>query len=148
MPTDPRDFHRIASELCRRGAPAGLRSAAGRAYSAAFNVAAAMLRGWGIPIARNAGGHGEVLRYLGNSGDTDLVAVSHSLGTLRSERNAADYDLTATDAGDARLVQPLVGTAKWMIDAMDQCLTPARSGPIKAALGAYRRAIAPPPPPP
>src|SRR5437763_473729 len=145
---DPRDFHRLAVRLCSGSAgPADLRSAVGRAYYAAFNVAAMMLRGWGIPIVGNAGGHGEVLRYLGNSGDADLLAAGHKLATLRSRRNAADYDLSSTDLEDAKTVRSWVETAARVIQSLDRCLDPSRAATIKAALDAYRRAVAPPPPP-
>jgi uncharacterized protein (UPF0332 family) len=143
---DPREFYHFARKLCSSGDPAELRCATGRAYYAAFNVAAAMLRGWGIPIVHNAAGHGEVLRCLGNSGDNDLVAVGHKLGTLRARRNVADYDLTAGDVEDSKTVRSLVETAGRLIDTMDRCLDPSRSTAIKSALDSYRRAIAPPPP--
>ena len=146
---DPRGFQQIAVRLCAGVEPAELRSAVGRAYYAAFNVAAAMLRSWNVPVAQSAAGHGEVLRYLGNSGDADLVAVGHKLGTLRSRRNTADYDLSARDVEDAKTVRSLVETARRMIDTMDQAAAdPARGATIRSAVDAYRRALAPPPPNP
>src|SRR5437660_49553 len=135
---DPRDFQRLAVTLCAGGKPADLRCAVGRAYYAAFNVAAAMLRIWGVPIARNAASHGEVLRYLGNSGDADLIAAGHKLGTLRSRRNAADYDLTATDVEQPKTVRSLVETAGRLIETMDRSADPSRAARIKTALEAYR----------
>jgi hypothetical protein len=144
---DPRDFHRLAKELCAGAAgPAELRCAVGRAYYASFNVAAAALGAWGFPITRNASGHGEVLRYLGNCGDPDLIAVGHKLAMLRSRRNAADYDLSAADVESPKTVRALVDLAGRLIETVDECSAPPRRDAIKAALEAYRRAIAPPPP--
>jgi hypothetical protein len=65
---DAHDFLKLATELSRRGRAADLRSAVGRAYYAVFNVAAEMLRGWNIPVTRNASAHGEIQRYLDKSG--------------------------------------------------------------------------------
>jgi hypothetical protein len=146
---DPREFHRLAESLCAgTGAAAELRCAVGRAYYAAYNVAATMLRDCGVAIPRNAGGHGEALRYLGNSGDPDLTAAGHKLATLRSRRNAADYDLTNAVVEDAKTVRSLVETAGRVIESMDACLAdPGRAAKVKAALEAYRQAIAPRPPP-
>ncbi len=144
---DPRDFHRLAVSLSATAAPAELRCAVGRAYYAAYNVAAATLRSLGVPIVRNAGGHGEALRFLGNSGDGDLIAAGHKLATLRSRRNAADYDLDGADVEDAKTVRSLVETAGRVIQTLDTCLADgARALKIKGALDAYRRAISPPPP--
>jgi hypothetical protein len=145
---DPRDFHLLAQTLCSGARAAELRCAVGRAYYAAYNVAATALRDWGVAIVRNAGGHGEVLRYLGNSGDPDLTAAGHKLATLRSRRNSADYDLTNVAVEDVRTVRSLVETAGRVIEAFDASVADAgRAAKIKAALEAYQRAIAPRPPP-
>lgn len=140
---DPRDFHKLATELCQHGRPADLRCAVGRAYYAAFNVAAEMFRTWSIPVLQNASGHGEVLRYLGNSNDAELQQVGYKLGNLRGRRNAADYDLSAKDVENGRTVLLLVDEARRAIATMDLCLTPARSAPIIAAIEDYRRRVGP-----
>jgi len=147
MPTDPHAIQRLAVELSRRSQPAELWAAVGRCYYAAFNVAAEMLRGWGITITRNASGHGEVLRYLGNSNDAELVAAAYDLGILRGRRNSADYDLAAADVENSKTVQLSVDTAGRLIAAMDACLVPPRSEAIVAAIEDYRRKIAPQSPP-
>lgn len=145
---DPRDFLQLATDLCARGRPAELRAAVGRAYYAVYNVAAQMLRDWGYVILRNSSGHGEVMRYLSNSGDADLIRVGYQMSSLRSRRNAADYDLTSKDTEDVTSVRSFVSAARNMIDTIERCHAPARAAAIKAALDAYRRAIAPRPPPP
>jgi hypothetical protein len=143
---DPREFHRLALELSRRQQPASSRASIGRSYYAAFNVAAEMLRRWSIPVARSAAGHGEIIRYLYNSGDAALTEVSVKLDLLRKRRNVADYDLSATDVENMKTAQSTADTAKHVIESMDQCLAPARSAKIIAAIADYRREIAPPPP--
>jgi hypothetical protein len=143
---DPREFNRLALELSRRQEPASLRAAIGRSYYAAFNVAAEMLRRWNVPVARSAAGHGEIIRYLFNSGDAALAEVSVKLDILRKRRNVADYDLSAADVENLKSAQSTAATAKHLIDVMDQCLDPARSAKIIAAIAEYRRKIAPPSP--
>lgn len=146
MPTKPRDIEQLAIELSRRTQPAELRAAVGRAYYAAFNAAAEMLRGWKFHISQNAGGHGEVLRYLGNSGDVELIAAGNQLAMLRSRRNAADYDLSATDIERAATTQLLVKIASQLLNTFDVCRLPQRSPAIIAAIEDYQRRIAPQPP--
>lgn len=141
---DARDYLKLAMELSGRGRPVDLRAAVGRAYYAAFNVAAELLRGWNIPVTRNAGGHGEVLRLLGNAGDVELNQVTNELVRLRNKRNAADYDLAAKDVEDPRTVEILVDRSGWVINTLDRCAAPARSVKIIAAIQEYRRKIAPP----
>jgi len=143
---DPKDFYQLAVHLTQRGSPADLRTAIGRAYYACYNMAADLLRGWGIPLARNAAAHGEVLRYLANSGDRDLEQAEYILRAMRSRRNTADYDLSAAQAEDPRTAHDSVDGAKRLIEALDQCLDPTRSAKIIAAIAEYRRKIAPPPP--
>lgn len=143
---DPRDFYQIAVHLAQRGSPADLRTAIGRSYYACYNMAADLLRGWGVPVTRNAAGHGEVMRYFANSGDPDLEQAEYKLRAMRSKRNTADYDLSAAKIEDPRIARDSVDTAKRLIETMDQCLAPARSAKIIAAIAEYRRKIAPPPP--
>jgi hypothetical protein len=107
-------------------------------------VAAETLRAWSIPVVRNAAGHGEVLRFIGNSGDADLQQVASELVRLRNKRNAADYDLSARDIEDQKTVQLLVDRARRVIVTLDQCAAPPRSTKIVAAIQEYRRKIAPP----
>jgi hypothetical protein len=140
---DARDYLKLAIELSRRGRSVDLRASVGRAYYAAFNVAAEALRSWNIPVVRNAAGHGEVLRFLGNAGDADLQQVTRELVRLRNKRNAADYDLSARDVEDQKSVQLLVDRAGWVIATLDHCAAPARSAKIIVAIQEYRRKIAP-----
>jgi uncharacterized protein (UPF0332 family) len=143
---DAREFLKLATELSQRARPADLRAAVGRAYYAVFNFAAEMLRGWNIPVTRNASAHGEIQRYLANSGDAELGHVQLELGRLRAQRNAADYDLTARHVEDRTIVQASVAKAAALISAMEQCVAPARSVKIIAAIQDYRKKIAPPGP--
>jgi hypothetical protein len=143
---DARDFLKLATELSQRARPADLRAAVGRAYYAVFNFAAEMLRGWNIPVTRNANAHGEIQRYLANCGDPQLNHVQMELGRLRAQRNAADYDLSARHVEDRTTVQASVAKAATLISEMEQCAAPARSAKIINAIQEYRRKIAPPGP--
>src|SRR4051812_16615698 len=113
---DPREFHGLALELSRRQQPASSRAAVGRSYYAAFNVAAEMLRRWNIPVVRSAAGHGEIIRYLFNSGDAALAEVIVKLDVLRKRRNVADYDLSVSDVENPKTAQSVAATAKHLID--------------------------------
>jgi hypothetical protein len=147
MPTDPREFQRLAIELAQRGGPAELRTAIGRAYYAVFNTSAEMLRRFKVPVTRNAAGHGEVLRYLGNSGDAELIDAGYKLGTLRARRNAADYDLTSSEAENANTVRSVVETARRILEVIDACQAPSRSANVAAAIEAYLQKLRPTQPP-
>ena len=61
-----------------------------------------------------------------------------ALATVRS--------LTDFLVENAKSAQSTADTAKRLIDAMDECLDPARSAKIIVAIAEYRRKIAPSPP--
>jgi hypothetical protein len=132
---DAREYLKLAMELSRRGRPVDLRAAAGRAYYGAFNVAGEVLRGWNIPVLRNASGHGEVLRLLGNAGDVDLLRVTKELVRLRNKRNAADYDLSARDVEDQKIVQVLVDRAGWVIGTLTSARPPPEARRLSQPFG-------------
>jgi uncharacterized protein (UPF0332 family) len=138
----------LAIELSRRPRPADLRAAVGRAYYSAFNAAAEMIRSCGLAIFQSPAGHGDLLRYLGNSGDSDLISAGHKLSRLRSRRNVADYDLSAVDVENQSTVQSLVQLAGQLLETFEKCQFGERRVRMIAALEEYRRRIAPPPPSP
>jgi hypothetical protein len=91
---DPRDFKTLASALVKPGAAANNRTAIGRAYYAAFNVALDHLRAEGFPIRQNNSAHEEITRHLAWCNDADVKRAGSQIHDLRGKRNKADYHLT------------------------------------------------------
>ena len=94
---NPRDFHDIARQLYLDGRPAALRSAISRAYYAAFNAGAEILRRAGFQISDGPGGHGEVRDCLSNSGDPEVEKAGYKLSNLHTQRLHADYKMDRSE---------------------------------------------------
>lgn len=88
-----KDFLEVAEALTNGPSEPYWRSGTSRAYYAAFHVAKDALQRRGIRIPPTAEGHERVIRCLNNSDNEDLAQAATGLGTLRLNRNAADYDL-------------------------------------------------------
>src|SRR4051812_29422849 len=73
--------------------PEGLRSTVGRAYYAAFNVAAEFLLGVGCNVPDGPQGHAFAYHCLNNCKDEILIEAGRHLDELRGERNDADYKM-------------------------------------------------------
>jgi uncharacterized protein (UPF0332 family) len=69
------------------------RSAASRAYYAAFHAARIMLRSCGFTAPHGDQVHTYVWMRLANCGHIDLQRAGNRLNELRGMRNLADYDL-------------------------------------------------------
>jgi hypothetical protein len=82
---NPRDFCNVAQQLAGGNDPAQLRTAAGRAYYALFNVGAELIDPI-VPVNRGPAGHGQIIRLLQNCSDADVKAVGRGLGMLHSRR--------------------------------------------------------------
>ena len=93
---NPRDFLEVANDLASGIREADWRSAASRAYYAAFHVARLLLRQCGFAVPRADQAHGYVWLRLSNSGHPAVVKAGTDLKDLRSDRNRADYDLART----------------------------------------------------
>ena len=99
----PRDFLLLAGELSPRNTEACWRSAASRAYYAAFHVARDFLNSLGFAIRQGDQSHAAVYRRLSNTRVPDVDDVGNRLIDLRRLRNQADYDLHRSfAAADAR----------------------------------------------
>ena len=99
----PRDFLLLAGELSPRETEACWRSAASRAYYAAFHVARDFLDSLGFAIRQGDQSHAAVYRRLSNSRVADVDHAGNLLIDLRRLRNQADYDLQRPFAAvDAR----------------------------------------------
>lgn len=108
MTHGPRDFLAVAAELVRVGRPAYCSTAIGRAYYAAFNVAAELLRNAGFTIGKGPQGHGDVVKHLLGCGDATVRRAGSQIDDLRAMRKKADYRMDATDVEDARTAAALV----------------------------------------
>lgn len=76
---DPRDFHRLASDLVKHTAAAELRTAISRAYYTTYLVALNTLRGMGCVIPENYTSHKEVVHRLSNSKNVEVERVGSQL---------------------------------------------------------------------
>ena len=136
---DPRDFQQLAERLARGTAPADRRTAIGRAYYAAFNVAADGLRSFGFPIARAAPAHGEINYCLWNSGNPTLTAQAQRLEFLRRMRNRADYELNQNDVENPTNVRKAIEAGREFIQSVDTVLTGPERASIHATIAKWRR---------
>jgi hypothetical protein len=136
---DPREFHQLAVRLANGRTAAEFRAASGRAYYAAFNVAADHLRSMRFQIKPSAAAHGEIQHCLANSGDTEIAKIGSDLVIVHGERNRADYRLDATDIETDVHARANVSTAHEIIRALDSAFTGPRRAQIQSAIATWRR---------
>ena len=108
-----RDFLTLAQNLAIAGNEAAWRSAASRAYDAAFHVARELLEGLRFVVPRAERGHAYLWLRLSNCGDAHVQLAGRELNDLRGERNRADYDVTrsflqAAARGHVRVAQRII----------------------------------------
>lgn len=129
-----KDFIQIAGELSGGQKEGHWRSAASRAYYAAFHASADSLKNHDLHIPRNAEAHNITVECLAHSGDDTLREAASGLGTLRVNRNRADYDFDkeAFSQNQARLD---VALAKIVIGSIEKSpLSRAKADNIVAAI--------------
>ena len=144
---NPRDFQLIAMELLRGNRAVDFRTAIGRSYYAAYNVAVEILKGMDFTISEGPQGHGEVRNRLHNSGDQDVEAMASELAELRGKRIDADYRLQRRAVENGKTAQTLVTQADKMIQIMDRCCSGPNREKIIKAIKAYEAKISPSPTP-
>jgi len=88
-----RDFLVLAQSLAPAATEAAWRSAASRAYYAAFHVARQFLEGLGFAVPPGEKAHAYLWLRLSNCGDPPTVQVGRVLRALRQDRGIADYNL-------------------------------------------------------
>ena len=126
---NPRDFGGLASRLAGGENPttAELRTAVGRAYYSAFNVAVALLKKLKVQLPTGWEGHRLLAVAIRHCEDEHLTTVSHEFDELRAARWAADYDMQGVAVEDQRMVRKWCARAKQMIKKLDECeADPAR----------------------
>ena len=138
---NPRAFLELARRLLvNEPNPAGFRSAIGRAYYAAFNVAAEFLKGVDCEVHEDAKGHKQAYFRLNNSGDSLLSEVASYLDDLRSERNVADYRLGKPHVEQEGVVRYWLEMASRIITELDTCnTTDQRKNSVKTAIKEYMK---------
>jgi uncharacterized protein (UPF0332 family) len=112
---DFRDYLSLADTLANGTSEAEWRSAASRAYYAAFHVARTLLLNCGFRVPQADKAHGYLWLRLSNAGDASVIRAGGQLGDLRRERNRADHDdhRTITQAGaiqNVRLAEEVIQT--------------------------------------
>jgi hypothetical protein len=118
----PFAFWQLADRLIQNeGCPEGFRSAASRAYYAAFHSASEFLTEMGVTIPRTANRHDKVPAILTGTGDPAIDAAGVKLGNLREERNRADYDLSDQDAETEVFARLRLNEASDIIAAINTC---------------------------
>jgi len=138
---DPREFHRLASQLVGGTTSAEFRTAISRAYYASYNVAVQILEEMGFRVSRGPAGHGDVQNRLGNSGDTEVMKVGSQLTDLHGRRIQADYRLDRTDVENVKTVRTLVEQSGRMIRTLDECRSEPRRAQIIAAIRDWERKV-------
>jgi uncharacterized protein (UPF0332 family) len=137
---NPRDFLDVADELATGIREADWRSAASRAYYAAFHIARRLLGrcGFGVPDADQA--HAYLWLRLCNSGQPDIKRAGEDLQYLRKIRNQADYDID--DPFDQRQAVEVVQQATDIIIVLEAAATtPTVLTRITDAMRTYERDV-------
>jgi len=117
---DPRDFFDTAKGLLERDTPANCRSVFNRSYYAAYNVGVNLLEDAGITINKNAAGHGEISKYLGNCGIKEIKEAQSKLSMLAGQRIKADYRLGERTVESLENAKKALLTSERIIEALTQ----------------------------
>jgi uncharacterized protein (UPF0332 family) len=133
-----RDFLPSARRLAGSSAEADLRSAASRAYYAAFHAARDLLTALRFRTPRADRAHNYLYVRLGNSGEPQVHRAANLLHELRNQRNVADYDVHSLFT--ARKARVSVTNAEDFLRILDG-LTPAERTQITAAMKVYEQQI-------
>ena len=112
-----RDFLALAARLAAGPAEADWRTAASRAYYAAFHTARQLLSDLGFTVPREERAHKYLSFRLMNAPVGQAVRAGLDLDQLRTERNRADYDLNSPFRQPAAMQH--VQSAGQVIQALD-----------------------------
>jgi uncharacterized protein (UPF0332 family) len=122
---EPLDFIALAIRLSNGRNEADLRSAVSRAYYGAFHLARQFVQDCGVRFHRKeihgAEIHQKVRYCLSHSADVDAMFVGDRLGSLRGQRNKADYDLDSAEFRSATNVAARIRAAQEIVDALQRC---------------------------
>jgi uncharacterized protein (UPF0332 family) len=137
---DPRQFLEVAAEWSVGTREAEWRSAASRAYYAAFHVASRLIQRAGFVVPGGERAHGYLWLRLSNSGHIDVDEAGCKLSDLRRIRNQADYDLGLQFPQD--LAIDTVAVALQVIDLLETVeTTPHILAQVTATMRVYERDV-------
>ena len=137
---NPRDFLSVAEDLLDAMREADWRTAASRAYYAAFLVAVELFVEAGFDIPPEATGHTHVYVRLNNCGREEVIEAAGELRDLRTSRNRADYRMQPPLDLDEAVEQ--VDAARRVIRVLDElAATPAILAQVVAAIRVYERDV-------
>jgi uncharacterized protein (UPF0332 family) len=133
-----RDFLPAAGRMAASTEEAEWRSAASRAYYAAFHVARDLLTALRFRAPRADRAHNYLYARLNNCGEPLVRRAASFLHDLRTLRNVADYDVHSTFV--AQEATMAVTRAADIIQILD-ALTPAERTRITDAMKLYEQQI-------
>ncbi len=141
---DPREFISLAIRLSSSRREAELRSSVSRAYDGAFHAACEFLEGCGITLSGKelygAEIHKKVRFCLRESSNHDAAKAGERLGSLRDERNEADYDLKSTKF-DAPTVALQLRVTHEIVNAIDRCRQDPAFAAVRDKIRTYARDV-------
>jgi hypothetical protein len=120
---NPQEFYKVAQGIVSGSPPPGpalCRTAIGRAYFAALNVAVETLASLDVSCGGGAQKHGRTVRYLYASDDEHLKTALVAIDNLRTERNIVDYQMDRSDTEKVVKARKAVEAAKKVIDLLDK----------------------------
>jgi hypothetical protein len=137
---DPRIFLRLAENLVGSVKQSAMvpgtsgesecRTAISRAYYASFLVAVDFLDAIGVVVTTSGQCHVAVQYAMNNSGHSNLIRVAATLGTLYSERRAADYELRNRRAERVAQAEASIQMAQAAIALLDQITSGTSASPF------------------
>ena len=136
------DFLVVAKNLMKSPFEASVRSAISRAYYALLNSAVELLTGLGFSVEQGPGKHGQVRNRLSNSGVAQLVDFSHIFDELRTQRNAADYNMKSKEFQNQPICALRIAKTELAIGLLTECNKEPLRSQIRTNIREYDRKIA------
>lgn len=139
-------FLDLASTLLQQNeCEASLRTSVGRSYFALHNFLATFCDDNGLPLPKNAEKHGQIVRWLQNCGVSEVLEISRRLGTLRANRNDADYDMRTSKFNSQQLAELNYKMAKMAYDEFKSFADESRNrDKLRDAIMQYEAKLKPP----
>jgi len=117
---NPRDFFTLAERLVAESTESAQRSAVSRAYYAVFHEARMLVESCGFRFASTAETHSKLIYCIMAANDADLDFVGQKLGSLRTIRNTADYDLGITNFASSSFAISQLQVARLSFEALER----------------------------
>ena len=134
-----KDFLSLAELWVKGGSEAQWRSAASRAYYAAFHEARRLLRVLGFRVPKADQAHAYLWLRLSNCGDPLVQNAGRELDRLRRDRNRADYDIEQTFSNSDAIY--VVKTTRRVLTAINDAATEPTRTSVMNAMKIYERDV-------